>query len=76
MSTGQENSKSEKHRALRDVIRKLTTAAKIANADARGNSWLARGNEHAEKGEKQKAERCFAKGQHWLDRSNKLRGNF
>ena len=51
-----------------------TLAEKIADADARGNAWLAKANELAEAGKKQQAERCYDKGQCWLDRSNKLRG--
>lgn len=48
---------------------------RIADADARGSAWLARANEMTESGKKQQAERCYTKGQFWLDRSNKLRGN-
>lgn len=47
---------------------------RIADADARGSSWLARGNELAEAGKMEQAERCYEKGQFWMDRSNKLRG--
>lgn len=49
-------------------------AEKIAEADMRGSDYLARANEQAEKGNKEKAEALYAKGQYWLDRSNKLRG--
>jgi hypothetical protein len=49
---------------------------KIADADMRGSDWLARGNEYAESGKKEQAEKCYQKCQFWLDRSNKLRGNF
>lgn len=48
---------------------------RIADADARGSAWLARANELAELGKKEQAQRCYDKGQFWLDRSNKLRGN-
>jgi len=48
---------------------------KIAQADTNGSNWLAKGNEYAEKGNTAKAEQCYAKGQFWLDRSNKLRGD-
>ncbi len=48
---------------------------RIADADARGSSWLAKANELAEAGKKEQAQRCYDKGQFWLDRSNKLRGN-
>lgn len=47
---------------------------KIAIADERGGHWLALANEAAEQGKTEKAERLYAKGQFWLDRSNKLRG--
>lgn len=47
---------------------------RIADADARGGQWLAKGNEHQERGQAEKAEACYAKGQFWLDRSNALRG--
>lgn len=53
---------------------KLTLAGKIAEADARGGNWLALGNEASEAGKREKAEKLYAKGQYWLDRSNKLRG--
>ncbi|MBV7542214.1 hypothetical protein [Acidovorax sp. sic0104] len=48
---------------------------RIADADARGGAWLAKGNELAEAGDKAQAQRCYDKVQFWLDRSNKLRGN-
>jgi hypothetical protein len=48
---------------------------RIADADARGSAWLAKANELAEAGKKEQAQRCYDKGQFWLDRSNKLRGN-
>lgn len=48
---------------------------KIADADMRGGYRLALGNEHAEAGRHKQAEECYDKGQYWLDRSNKLRGN-
>lgn len=47
----------------------------IIDADERGNRWLAKANEASEKGQHEKAEKLYAKGQYWLDRSNKLRGN-
>ncbi|OQM74979.1 hypothetical protein BFN67_04820 [Pseudaminobacter manganicus] len=50
-------------------------SARIADADERGNRYLADANEAAEAGKTQKAERLYMKGQFWLDRSNKLRGN-
>lgn len=48
---------------------------RIADADARGSAWLAKGNELAEAGKKPQAQRCYDKGQFWLDRCNRLRGN-
>lgn len=48
---------------------------KIAEADERGGRYLADANEAAERGHIVKAEKLYAKGQFWLDRSNKLRGN-
>lgn len=49
-----------------------TLEEKIAHADAMGGKILADANELAERGEKQKAENLYAKGQYWLDRSNSL----
>lgn len=54
---------------------KKPVSERIADADARGSSWLAMANKLAEAGKKKQAERCYEKGQFWLDRSNKLRGN-
>ncbi len=51
-----------------------TIADRVAEADARGSGWLARANELAEAGKKEQAERCYEKGQYWLDLSNRLRG--
>lgn len=56
-----------------DMANKKTLAERIAEADAKGNDWLAKANMAAERGEKDKAERMYAKGQKWLDMSNKLR---
>lgn len=53
---------------------KRTIEQRIADADARGSRWLADGNEAAERGDKARAEQCYALGQYWLDRSNNLRG--
>jgi hypothetical protein len=52
-----------------------TTAQKIQEAEFQGSKWLGDANEAAERGEKEKAERCYAKSQFWLDRLNKLLGN-
>lgn len=51
-----------------------TLAQKIWEADEKGGNWLALANEAAEAGKHEKAEKLYAKGQYWLDRSNKLRG--
>lgn len=56
-----------------DMANKKTLAERIAEADAKGSDWLAKANMAAERGEKDKAERMYAKGQKWLDMSNKLR---
>lgn len=48
---------------------------RIADADIKGNNWLARANLASERGEYEKAERMYEKGQKWLDLSNRLRGN-
>ena len=47
---------------------------RIADADIKGNNWLSRANQASERGEHEKAERMYEKGQKWLDLSNKLRG--
>lgn len=47
---------------------------RIDDAEERGNRYLADANEAAEKGQKDKAEKLYDKGQFWLDRANKLRG--
>lgn len=52
-----------------------TIADKIADADMHGGRWLAKANEYAERGDHEKAEKCYAKGQYWLDRANQLLGN-
>jgi hypothetical protein len=51
-----------------------TLQEKIAEADQHGGKWLGDANEAAERGDHEKAEKLYAKGQFWLDRSNKLRG--
>ena len=51
-----------------------TLQEKIADAEDRGNRYLADANEAAEAGKKDEAEKFYAKGQFWLDRANKLRG--
>ena len=51
------------------------TREKIIEAEQRGSAWLADGNEAEERGDAEKADKCFAKAQFWLDRYNKLAGN-
>jgi len=53
---------------------KRTLNERIADADDRGGRYLADANEAAERGNQEKAERLYEKGQYWLDMSNKLRG--
>jgi hypothetical protein len=47
---------------------------KALDAEVMGNRWLARGNHYREAGKKQQADRCYEKGQYWLDRYNRLTG--
>ena len=54
---------------------KKTLQERIIDADERGSRYLADANEAAERGEAEKAERLYEKGQFWLDRLNKLLGN-
>ena len=55
----------------------MTLSEKIAHADERGCFHLAEFNvlDEAGKGHTKKAQEHWRKGQYWLDRSNKLRGN-
>jgi hypothetical protein len=52
-----------------------TLSEKIAEADMRGGKYLADANDAAERGDYEKAEKLYEKGQYWLDRVNKLLGN-
>ena len=47
---------------------------RVAEADVRGNEWLSRAREAEAKGNQMKADECYRKGNYWLGRSNKLRG--
>ncbi len=47
---------------------------KIADADVRGNEWLRKAREAELQGYQARADECYRKGNYWLDRSNKLRG--
>lgn len=51
-----------------------TLQEKIADAEDRGNRYLADANEAAERGKQAKADKLYEKGQYWLDRANKLQG--
>ena len=55
-------------------LREQANRLKAIDAEERGNRWLADANEAAEAGNKAKAERCYEKGQFWLDRFNRLTG--
>ena len=52
-----------------------TLQEKIIEAETRGNAWLADANAESERGNFDKAEKCYAKGQWWLDRYNRLTRN-
>lgn len=47
---------------------------KAATYENHCNKWLADANEAAERGNHEKAERCYEKSQYWLDKANKARG--
>lgn len=49
-----------------------TLRSRMIDAEMRGSSWLADGNEAAERGDKKKADACYEKSQFWLDRYNSL----
>lgn len=51
-----------------------TIEEKALDAEVRSSRWLADGNEANERGNRDKAEKCYAKSQYWLDRYNKLTG--
>ena len=51
---------------------KLTEFAETYEHKA--SRWLADANEQAEKGNKAKAEKLYAKAQYWLDKANVARG--
>lgn len=56
-------------------MEKKSLNERIIEADTRGCRYLADANEAAERGDHEKAEKLYAKGQIWLDRLNKLLGN-
>ena len=47
---------------------------KASEALYRSSKWLADGNAAKERGDKERAERCYQKSQFWLDRLNKIEG--
>ena len=53
---------------------KKSLAERIVDAEVLGSRWLADGNDAAERGDKAKAEHCYARAQFWLDRYNLLTG--
>lgn len=48
--------------------------AKALDAEVRSSKWLADGNAALECCNVEKAEKCFAKSQFWLDRYNRMAG--
>jgi hypothetical protein len=60
---------------MQTAAKPKTLHEKLVDAEDRGNRYLADANEAAERGNHTKAEKLYAKGQYWLDRSNKLAGN-
>lgn len=55
---------------------KRTPQERIAHAEAMCGMWLNRANEAAEGGLDAVAENCYGKSQVWLDKLNRLEGNF
>ena len=45
------------------------------DAEEKAGYWLSLGNQAAERGEHEKAERHYAKAQRWQDRMNRILGN-
>ncbi|RWX72575.1 hypothetical protein [Mesorhizobium sp. M2A.F.Ca.ET.039.01.1.1] len=54
---------------------KKSLAERLIQAEVLGSRYLADGNEAAERGDHDKAEKLYDKSQFWLDRYNKLAGN-
>lgn len=52
-----------------------TLQEKILEADGKAQMYLGNSNEASERGDREKADRLYAKAQFWLDRLNKLSGN-
>lgn len=65
----------ERNTDSEDIEMPKPIAEQIAEADDRGNRYLADANEAQENGKFAKADKLYAKGQFWLDRYNKLAGN-
>jgi hypothetical protein len=51
-----------------------STSERIIEAETMGSRLLADANEAAERGAKKTADKLYARGQHWLDKANALRG--
>jgi hypothetical protein len=63
-----------KHTTCGDATKTKEYEAKLIDAEQKSGAWLAKGNEYAEKGQKARAEKCYAKSAFWLMRANKMRG--
>ena len=59
---------------LNELLGKKTVAERALDAEVRASKWLADGNQEHEKGNKNKAEKCYEKAQFWLDKYNKIMG--
>lgn len=54
---------------------KRSLAERIADADARCSTYLANANEAEERGDRETAEKLYAKSGFWRDRYNRLKGD-
>ncbi len=66
-----------KGKSTHELVRLQKNRLKLHNqmlyADTMGSNALANGNGASERGQKEKAQRYYDRGQYWLDRSNDLR---
>lgn len=66
-----------KGKSTHELVRLQKNRLKLHNqmlyADTMGSNALANGNAASERGQKEKAQRYYDRGQYWLDRSNDLR---
>ncbi len=53
--------------------KRLVLKNQMLYADTAGSNALANANAASERGQKEKAQRYYDRGQYWLDRSNELR---